>query len=171
MKRTLLLLCMALAIASFKPADEGKKSIFPAANVKNLKGELVSTSTFSNDGKPIVVSFWATWCKPCIQELTTLNGLYEDWKKETGVKIIIVSTDDARTAPKVAPFVNGKRWDFDVYLDENGDFKRAMNVNSVPHSFLIDKDGKVISQHNSYAPGDEEKLFEEIKKLVAASGK
>jgi cytochrome c biogenesis protein CcmG/thiol:disulfide interchange protein DsbE len=171
MKRTILLLCMALAIASFKPAEEPKKSIVPAANVKTLKGEIVNTSTFQNDGKPILINFWATWCKPCIQELTAWNNVYDDWKKETGVKIITISTDDARTAPKVAPFINGKRWEFENYLDENGDFKRAMNVNVCPYSFLLDKDGKIVWQHNSYAPGDEEKLFEEIKKLVAEPAK
>jgi len=54
-----------------------------------------------------------------------------------------------------------------VYLDENGDLKRAMNVNNVPHAFLIDGNGKVVWQHNSYAPGDEEKLYEVIKQVVA----
>ena len=54
-----------------------------------------------------------------------------------------------------------------MYLDENGDLKRAMNVNNVPHAFLIDGNGKVVWQHNSYAPGDEEKLYEVIKQVAA----
>jgi peroxiredoxin len=50
-------------------------------------------------------------------------------------------------------------------MDTNGDFKRAMGVNNVPHTFLVDKDGNIVYSHNNYAAGDEEKLYEEIKKI------
>ena len=137
----------------------------PSANVKNLKGEVINSSTFSNDGKPMIISFWATWCKPCIRELMTINDEYEDWQDETGVKLIAISIDDARTMNKVAPFVNGKAWEYEVYIDSNADFKRAMNVNNVPHTFLVDGKGEIVWQHNSYAPGDEEELYENVVKL------
>ena len=137
----------------------------PATNVKNLKGEVVNTSSFENDGKPIIISFWATWCKPCIRELLTIADEYEDWQDETGVKLIAISIDDARTMNKVAPFVNGKAWEYEVYLDPNADFKRAMNVNNVPHTFLVDGNGEIVWQHNSYAPGDEEQLYENVVAL------
>lgn len=137
----------------------------PSANVKNLKGEVVNSNTFNNDGKPMIISFWATWCKPCIRELMTINDEYVDWQEETGVKLIAISIDDARTMNKVAPFVNGKAWDYEVYIDSNADLKRAMNVNNVPHTFLLDGNGEIVWQHNSYAPGDEEELYENVKKL------
>ena len=70
---------------------------------------------------------------------------------------------------RVGPFVNGKGWEFEFYLDTNGDFKRAMNVINVPHTFLLDGTGKVVWQHTTYAEGDEEELFELIKKV--ATGK
>jgi hypothetical protein len=66
----------------------------------------------------------------------------------------------------VAPFVAGKGWDFTIILDPNSDFRRAMNVNNVPHTFLIDGNGKIVMQRNTYTPGDEEKMYEELKKLV-----
>lgn len=165
--QTLALAVVSLAIfGGFTPGA----SLLPAANVRDLQGQTVSTSTISNNGKPILISFWATWCKPCIQELKAIHNVYDKWKEETGVKVIAISIDDARNAPKVKPFVNGLGWEYEIYLDENGDFKRAMNVNNVPHSFLIDGNtGKVVWQHNSYASGDENQLFEEIKKLSNGS--
>ncbi|MCF8295459.1 MAG: TlpA family protein disulfide reductase, partial [Bacteroidales bacterium] len=99
----------------------------PAAEVKTLDGKSLNTSTISNDGKPIVISFWATWCKPCVLELSTIHDLYPDWVEETGVKLYAISIDNARSMKQVAPFVNGKGWEYEVLIDPNGDFKRVMN--------------------------------------------
>ncbi len=144
----------------------GDASKLPDANVKDVKGQSVSTGTFGNNGKPMIISFWATWCKPCIQELNSINDLYADWQKETGVKLVAISIDDSRNSSKVAPFVKGRGWQYEVYIDENSDFKRKMNVNNVPHTFLLDGNGEIVWQHTSYAPGDEEHLYELVQKLA-----
>jgi len=99
--------------------------------------------------------------------LNTIAENYKDWEKETGVKLVALSIDDARTTASVGPFVNGKGWDYEVYLDPNGDFKRAMNVNLVPHTFLMNGKREIVDQHTSFAPGDEEQLYEKIKKVAA----
>ena len=138
----------------------------PSVDLKDLKGKKVNTSTMGFTG-PVVISFWATWCSPCKKELNTIHEVYSDWKDETGVTLVAVSIDDEKTKNAVSTYVDGKSWDFEVLLDPNGDFKRAMGVNNVPHTFLIDKDGNIVYSHNNYAPGDEEKLLEEIKKLGA----
>lgn len=137
----------------------------PSVNVKTLSGETFNTKDISNNGNPIVISFWATWCAPCKKELVAIAEVYEEWQKETGVKLIAISIDDARNMQKVAPYVNTQEWIYDVYLDPNGDFKRAMNVNTVPHTFLIDGTGNIVWQHTSYTPGSEDELFEKIKAL------
>lgn len=139
----------------------------PVVKVKTPDGKVVSTSTISNNGKPIIVNFWATWCSPCKQELNAIATMYEDWQKETGVKLIAISIDDARNSPKVAPFIRGRDWPFEVYIDENSDFKRALNVNEIPHTFILNGKGEIVSQHKSYAPGDELGIFEEVKKIIA----
>lgn len=139
----------------------------PEAQVKNTDGTQMNTSEISNDGKPMIISFWATWCKPCVRELTAISEVYEDWQEETGVKLIAVSIDDARNMTKVLPFINSKGWEFDILLDPNQEFKRAMNVNNVPHTFLIDGNGNIVYQHNSYAEGDEDDLYEMILDLAA----
>ncbi|MFH1052245.1 MAG: TlpA disulfide reductase family protein [bacterium] len=143
-----------------------KDNDIPSVTVLDIKNKKVDTKTFSNDGKPFIILFWATWCKPCIQELKAIHEVYEEWQEETGVKIIAMSIDDSRSNKKVAPFVNGRNWKFDVYIDENSDFRRAMNVNNPPHSFLVDGKGKIVWQHNGYAPGDEDNMLKELKKLI-----
>lgn len=160
-----LLLILLPVIASSQILDN--KRPLPAVDLKSIDGTTVNSSDFDNGDAPIVISFWATWCKPCVTELTNISEVYDEWQKETGVKLIAISIDDARNQTKVAPFVNGKGWDYEVYLDMNADLKRALNVNLVPHTFLLDKDNQIIWQHNSYAEGDEEHLYELIKKLVA----
>ncbi len=143
-----------------------KDNSIPSVTVKDLKNKKIDTKTFTNDGKPYFILFWATWCKPCIQELKAIHEVYEDWQDETGVKVIAISIDDTRNSKKVAPFVKGRNWKYEVYLDKNSDFRRAMNVNNPPHSFLVDGKGKIVWQHNGYAPGDEDEMFKELKKHI-----
>ena len=140
------------------------KTPLPNATIKNLDGTTINASTINNGNNLIYLTFWATWCKSCIQELNELNEVYDVWRDEFDVKIVIVSVDDVRNSNKVKPFVYGKNWAFDVYLDPNGDLRRTMNVNNVPHSFLINEDGKVIWQQNFHSPGDELRIYELIRK-------
>ena len=108
---------------------------------------------------------WATWCKPCIQEINNMSELMDDWKTKYGVQLVTVSVDNARNTPKVKPFVDGQGWDYDVLLDVNEDLKRALNAPSVPYMIVLDKNGKIVYEHNGYLPGDEFALEEKIKKL------
>jgi len=161
-----LLLLSTLALLTFSVFSQEKRAI-PSVKVTNMEGSSVNTSSFNNDGKPMIINFWATWCSPCKRELNNIADVYDDWIEETGVKLIAISIDDARNAGKVAPYVNGKAWDYEVYIDTNQDFKRALNVNNVPHTFLVNGKGEIVWQHNSYSEGDEDELYEAVKNLTA----
>ena len=167
MKKFIVLIVLTGLLFDDSNAQDNKSNTLPAVNLKKLDGSVMNTKDISNDGKPIIVSFWAIWCKPCVQELNAISEVYADWQKETGVKLIALSVDDARTSNSVAPFVAGKGWNYEVYLDPNGDFKRAMNVNMVPHVFLLNGNKEIVDQHTSFSPGDEEQLFEKVKKVAA----
>lgn len=165
--KSLALALAAVVTSSAVHAQIAKKDWgLPSVAVKDMDGRPFNTDQIDNDGKPIIVSFWATWCKPCILELTNIADVYDDWVKETGVKLVAVSIDDARNSGKVAPFVKSKRWKYDVLIDENSDLRRAMNVNNVPHTFLLNGNKEVVHQHTSYSEGDEDHLYEKVKKAL-----
>ena len=95
----------------------------PSVSLKNLDGKTVDTATLSNDGKPMVISFFALWCKPCQRELKAIAEVYDEWQEETGVKLIAVSIDEAQNEQKVKPLVESKGWEYEVLLDPNGGCK------------------------------------------------
>jgi peroxiredoxin len=163
-KKILIIFGLTLFLSS--AFSQTANQSIPSVDLKTIDGKTINSSTFNNGGKPMVINFWATWCKPCVRELSNIDEVYDDWVKETGVKIIAISLDDSRSMARVAPFVNGKGWSYEVYIDPNGDLQRAMNVANPPHTFLIDGKGKIVWQHASYADGDENELIAQIKKLV-----
>lgn len=138
----------------------------PSVALKDLDGKAINTDELARPGQPTLICFWATWCSPCKRELNTYAEMYADWQEETGVEIVAVSIDDQRSVRRVAPYVNSVMWDYKVLLDPNKDFARAMQVINVPHTFLVDGEGNVVWQHNNYAPGDEEEVYEELLKLA-----
>jgi len=155
---TLFSLVFALGSVSAQEAD------FPDFSIPDLKGNKVDIKALSNDGKPVVLAFWATWCGPCILELNAINEHIEEWVDETGVKFYAVSIDDSKTLGRVQPMVNGKGWGFDILLDTNNDLKRLLNIATPPYVVMV-KDGKIVYKHVGYQPGSEFELYEKIKEF------
>ncbi|MBH70262.1 MAG: alkyl hydroperoxide reductase [Flavobacteriales bacterium] len=137
----------------------------PSIKVGTLDGNSINIQEIENDGNPIVINFWATWCKPCKKELNNISEIYEEWQDETNVKLVAISIDDSRSMSKVGPYINASDWEYDIFLDPNGELKRAMGVSTVPHTFLLNGKKEIVWQHRGYVDGDEDKLFSEIKKL------
>ena len=164
MKNKLLTFLIIIVATTYSFSQSSRN--LPNVQVKTLQGDAFNISELDNDGKPIIISFWATWCKPCKKELNNIAEVYEDWQDETGVKLVAVSTDDTRTMVKVAPYVNSTDWEYEVYLDPNSDLKRAMGVSSIPHTFLLNDKKEIIWQHRGYVEGDEEKLYEKVINLT-----
>jgi cytochrome c biogenesis protein CcmG/thiol:disulfide interchange protein DsbE len=138
----------------------------PNVVLKDINGNSINLSQISNNGKPVIINFWATWCAPCKRELNTIHEEYKDWVDETGVKLYAISVDDQRTVDRVKPYINASGWEYEVLLDTNGDLKRAMGVNNVPFTFLVDGNGVIVWKHNNYNPGDEHELYEKVLKMV-----
>lgn len=138
----------------------------PSVILKDIDGKSVDTAKLSNDGKPFIISFFATWCKPCNRELKAINEVYADWQDETGVKVVAISIDQAQNINKVKPMVDSNGWEYQVLLDPNSDFKRAMGVNMIPAVFVIDGNGKIADTRSGYTEGSEEHLIEKVRELL-----
>ena len=137
----------------------------PAVVLKDLSGRQVRTDTLQNQGRPFIIDFFATWCKPCNRELDAISEVYDDWRQETGVKIIAVSIDQAQNTGKVKPLVDNHGWDYDVLLDPNGDLKRALGIQMIPYVLIVDGQGQIVYKHNGYTDGAEAELIEKVREL------
>ena len=124
-------LLMLLGIASTAMAQ------LPSVTLKDINGKTVRTDTLNNGGKPFIIDFFATWCHPCNRELKAINEVYEDWQKETGVK-----------------------------LDPNSDFKRALGIQMIPYVIVCDGKGNIVYKHNGYTDGAENELLAKVKELL-----
>lgn len=138
----------------------------PSVTIKNLEGKTIDTSKLNNNGMPFIIDFWATWCKPCQRELKAISDVYADWQKDTGVKLYAVSIDQAQNIAKVKPMVDALGWDFDILLDPNGDFKRALGINLIPHLIICDGEGKIIKSHSGYTDGSEAEIYKTLKEIT-----
>ena len=138
----------------------------PKVTLKNTDGKSVQTDTLSNNGRPVIVSFFATWCKPCNRELNAIHEVYDDWQQETGVRLVAVSIDQAQNVNKVKPMVDEYGWTYEVLLDTNGDFKRSLGVQMIPYVLVLDGKGNIVYKHNGYADGAETEVFEKVKEAA-----
>lgn len=138
----------------------------PSVILETIDGKTVRTDTLSNNGKPFIIDFFATWCKPCNRELKAISEVYEEWQEETGMKLIAISIDQTQNIHKVKPLVDENGWTYEVLLDPNGNFKRALGIQMIPYTLIIDGNGNIVYKHNGYIDGEEEGLIEKIKELI-----
>lgn len=162
MKKNVLFIALALLGACFTLQAQQ----LPSITLKTIDGKTINTEELSNDGKPFIIDFFATWCKPCIRELKAIQEVYDDWQDETGVKVIAVSIDEAQNINKVKPLVDSNSWDYEVLLDPNSDFKRALGIQMIPYTLIVDGSGNIVYKHNGYTDGAEQELIEIVRELI-----
>lgn len=166
-----IVLKITLLGALFLCAIGQAQAQLPAIELKDINGKIVDVATLENGGKPFIISFFATWCKPCNRELNAIHEVYPDWVEETGVRLIAVSIDEGQNAQKVKPLVESEGWEYEVLLDPNSALRRALGVQMIPHVLIVDGKGKIVEQHRGYTEGSEEQLIEKVRELVAQKEK
>ena len=155
MKRILFFLILFISFNAFS------QKIIPNIFLSDFEGEKIKIFDAIEDDEITIISLWATWCVPCIKELDAISEVYVDWKEELDFNLIAVNVDDSRSVKRARALVNGKGWPYQIYLDSNQDFKRALGTSFIPQTLVI-KDRKILYQHTGYQPGDEDYLFEKL---------
>lgn len=135
----------------------------------DFKSETIDNKelTFSEilQNGPVLVNFWALWCKPCRSEMKHLDAIFLKYK-ENGLTILGVNQDSPRSLAKVKAFVSSHKINYPVITDPNQEIFQKFNGQSIPLNVLFDKNGNVVFTHIGYLPGDEVALEKEIKTVL-----
>ena len=158
MKKFLAICLLVFAAAAVCRAQD----ISPNMTVKDLSGNPVLMKDVLKDDV-LVVSFWATWCKPCQNELDALAEIEDTWADR--LRVVAISIDDARSVARVRSTVKAKMWPYEVYTDENSELAKSLNISSIPFVMIVD-DGKTVYSHTGYTPGSERLLVEKALSFI-----
>ena len=168
--RALLTSIALIAVAhlhSPTPAQaSGSGTMVPGFRAVDLQGERFTLDDLLGKG-PIVVDFWATWCKPCIKELPYVQRLHEDYRDQ-GVQVLAVTIDSPKSQSQVRRFVKSRKYDFRVVMDAEQDvFRKLQGKGTIPYVVILDEKGRIRYHHTGYRPGDEKELTRVVKELLA----
>ncbi|MEZ5056638.1 MAG: TlpA disulfide reductase family protein [Saprospiraceae bacterium] len=159
------------SVSTSRPSSEIKKDYPYDIDFKKADGSVVkSNEVLKTNGKPTVLAFWLTTCVPCRYELAEIEKKYAGWKEKADFNFYAISTDFPKNYEKFVERVNEMNWPWEAYNDVNREFMHVMpgELNGLPQTFILDKDGKIVYHHRKYSFGDEDELF---AKLVELNGR
>lgn len=170
MTRALALLVLAALAGAPAAADvlDGTRPEAPAFRVKSVRGETLVLESLLEKG-PVLLDFWATWCKPCLAALPEIQALHERYA-EAGLTVIGVSIDGPRNFARVRPFVRRLGLEYAIVLDEDGSLQRRYQVQAIPLTVLIGRDGRVANVVQGFRPGEAEALDRAVRALLEPEG-
>ena len=161
-ERSLASVLLALSLSVPQPARAAEPiGSVPGITTRDMGGKRFDLTKHLKEG-PAVITFWATWCKPCRKELPELQKLVERYGKQ-GFQVIAVNGDGPVDAAKIRPFIRARKFDFSVLLDPDGEIKRRFQVEVFPTTFLVDRDRRIVHRQVGYRQGDEKLLDEELR--------
>ncbi|HLY69540.1 MAG TPA: redoxin domain-containing protein [Puia sp.] len=132
-----------------------------SAMLKPMRGAVASFSSFTQKDSLMLICFWSVNADESINELNAINTHYDNWKESVKFKLMAVSIDDGKVANRVRPTALGNGWTFSIFIDINGDLRKALGSSNLPQSFVV-KNGKVVYQQSGYESGTENYLFQKI---------
>ncbi|NTW23459.1 MAG: TlpA family protein disulfide reductase [Lentimicrobium sp.] len=157
--KTVLILLLMMFSSSCLPAQKAEK---PGVELRDLNGKLIPVSEVITPGQPVIVLFWKSGNSKCCENLETVQSAWLSQLKDKGVNFIAICEDCSGSWSHVKPIVAGKGWEFEVYIDVNGDFKRSLGISIIPSTILYDAQQNIICTHPGWCSGNEELLCEKI---------
>ena len=164
--RKLMLLLLVPIVFAF--ADEGVAVSAPGFTLEDVDGNIVNLDSLLAKG-PVLMSFWALWCKMCIKELDALRPYAAEFDS-MNITLLAISQDKTRSVPKVKPFATSHKWTYQVVLDPDNTMRELYNVQAMPTFFIIDQNKQIAFTHQGYKPGDEEAIVAKVRELCEQGG-
>ena len=129
--------------------------------LKSSTGENLRLS--EHRGDVVMINFWATWCGPCRQEMPLLDDLYARYQR-VGFSLLGVNIDD--DSRRAMQMIEDLGVNFPVLFDASKQVSKLYEVEAMPVTVLVDRDGVVRHVHHGYKPGYEDKYLTEIRALL-----
>ncbi len=152
-------LMLGLMICAHGFSDEVNKPA-PDFTLKSMTGENVKLSELR--GNVVMLNFWASWCGPCRQEMPLLNDFYNKYKK---LGFVLLGVNVEEDSSKAANYLREVPVDFPILYDNTNSVSKMYDVDAMPSTVLIDRNGNVRFLHRGYKPGDE-KQYKKLMKVL-----
>jgi len=162
-KKLLILLILSITIAL---AANPNQTSAPNFVLQDVDGKTVRLDSLVKKG-PVLMSYWALWCKMCIKELDAMKQYFSELES-LQCSYLAISQDKSRSVPEVKPFAASHKWKYQVVLDPDNKMRNLYKVQVMPSLFIIDQNQKIIFTHQGYKPGDEKKIIEKVRQLLTS---
>jgi cytochrome c biogenesis protein CcmG, thiol:disulfide interchange protein DsbE len=164
-----VLACLGLSLLHVPSARAGEGGAVPNFELKDIEGKSFELTDHLAKG-PVLIHFWATWCKPCLREMPHLDAIRKKYEGQ-GLTVVAISTDESRNIPKVKSYAKTHGYGFHVLLDSNQEVFRKLGGKGMPYGLLVSPDGAQRYSHTGYREGDERKLEARVAEVTAEYGK
>lgn len=158
MKKVICLLVLTFVFVTF-----AKAQMYYEFTLPDLDGNDVSMQKILDKSEIVMLSFWATWCTPCKEEMKKMAELYDKYKSQ-GFEYVAISVDNQKSVAKVKAFITAQEYSFPVLLDtDKRVFEGYSGKDEMPYSVMLNKKKEIIAVHVGFKTGDEVTIEKEIK--------
>ena len=161
LKNTIIALVLSVFAASSLASSGMEGQPAPDFSLKSSTGENLRLSEYRGD--VVMINFWATWCGPCRQEMPLLDELYSRYQR-VGFNLLGVNIDD--DSRRAMQMIEELGVNFPVLFDARKEVSKLYEVNAMPVTVIVDREGNVRYVHHGYKPGYEEKYLDQIRSLL-----
>ena len=161
---------LGLFLAGLLPTTTAQLNSLKENDLKSLNGETITSAEIIRMTEFTLVVFWKSSGYCCSGALDLLQEAWMDTLRELGVKLVSINSDATGSWAYIRPMVYGKCWDFEVYIDVNGEFARTMGVTHFPTTLLVDNQQNILCRMSGPMLSTSEHLCSELIKHLNVAG-